>query len=66
MKRLNQIIKIIQFILAVFLIVAIGWFIIHCINEWLNIEIKPLNVFICSFLGFIILGAISFFLREKH
>ena len=66
MKRINQIIKIIQFALAVFLIVAIGWFIIDLLNDLLNIEIKPINLFIFSFLGFIILGSISFFLREKH
>lgn len=66
MKRLNQIIKIIQFTLAVFLIVSIGWYAIQLINDLFNIQITAMNVFIFSFVGFIILGITSFFLKEKH
>ncbi len=66
MKKLNQTIKIIQFTLAVLLIVSMGWQLISFLNNWWNTEIKPFNLSIFSFSGFIILGIISFFLREKH
>ena len=62
MKTINKILKVIQFILAVIIIVSTGWYLI----EFLNIGISPLKLFIYSFLGFIILGVITYFSKEKH
>lgn len=62
MKTINKILKVIQFILAVIIIVSTGWYLI----ELLNIGISPLKLFIYSFLGFIILGVITYFSKEKH
>jgi len=62
MKTINKTLKVIQFILAVIIIVSTGWYLI----ELLNIGISPLKLFIYSFLGFIILGVITYFSKEKH
>lgn len=66
MKKIKQTINIIQFILVLFLIFAFGHWFIGTINEVLYISVTPLKLFSYSFLGFLILSVIVYFLKEKE
>lgn len=65
MKTMRRIINTMQFILALFLIFAIGQWVIQGMNFLFNNKITTLNLLIYSFLGFLFLTLIERPFRKK-
>lgn len=66
MKILQKLIKVFQFIMAMFMIFAFGQWVVGILDNLLNIEIKPFKLFIFSFIMYLILVGMNYLFKEKE
>lgn len=66
MKILKQLIRGIQFIMAMMMIFALGQWLILKTNDLFNFEVTPYNLFIFSFSIYLILMGMNYLLKEKE
>lgn len=66
MKILQKLIKVFQFIIAMFMIFALGQWLITRVNKIFDFEITPFKLFIFSFIMYLILIGMNYLFKEKE